>query len=271
MHGTLPDRLIILDLLLPPLLLALACMQITCSDGGSCITFKPADSSPANTSTSGAGGSSTTKTTSSSAAAAAASAAAAAKVVIPNQAPVITLITANGFGSIVRVRQGASYDLCKDGVAPTADSPCEPGATAVDPDGAAGDSAGSASSTTTTAAASLNKTDEVVVCPPAQCLSKGCSPMELRRHYFSVKGLKGCGIDTSLPEGTQFKVIFSSMQREPVVPPLPSYIAVFSAHLPRVMYPYSCSSSTSFCVKVLLACSMLLESPMSIWLQHAEC
>jgi zinc transporter 1/2/3 len=108
----------------------------------------------------------------------------------------------------VYVRQGSSYEACKDGVAPTADSPCEPGAIAVDPDGVSAASyedavGGDVSSSTSSGA---NKTDEVVVCPPEQCLTRGCSPVELRRHFFAVKGLKGCGIDTSLPEGSQFKV-----------------------------------------------------------------
>jgi hypothetical protein len=45
------------------------------------------------------------------------------------------------------------------------------------------------------------------VCPPAKCISSsGCSPAELQRHYFVTKGLKGCGIDTNAPEGTEFKV-----------------------------------------------------------------
>jgi hypothetical protein len=53
----------------------------------------------------------------------------------------------------------------------------------------------------------LNLTSRVVVCPPAKCISSsGCSPAELQRHYFVTKGLKGCGIDTNAPEGTEFKV-----------------------------------------------------------------
>jgi hypothetical protein len=75
----------------------------------------------------------------------------------------------------------------------------------MDPDGvsaAAADNASGASSSST----GVNKTDEVVVCPPEQCLTRGCSPVELRRHFFTSKGLKGCGVDTSMPAGTQFKV-----------------------------------------------------------------
>jgi zinc transporter 1/2/3 len=108
----------------------------------------------------------------------------------------------------VYVRQGSNYEPCKDGVAPTADNPCEPGATAVDPDGASPASNEETDSTDSIISSSqgVNKTAEVVVCPPEQCLSRGCSPVELRRHFFAVKGLKGCGIDTSMPEGSQFKV-----------------------------------------------------------------
>jgi hypothetical protein len=112
-------------------------------------------------------------------------------------APAISLITAPGFDAVVYVRRGSSYTPCKSGMLPAADSPCEPGANATDPDGLQ-QIGGS------TSAADL--TDRVVVCPPAACTSRGCSPVELRRHYFSAKGLQGCGIDTSRPEGTQFKV-----------------------------------------------------------------
>jgi hypothetical protein len=127
-------------------------------------------------------------------------AATAAAVAAANVAPVLSLTTSPGFGSIVRVRRGSSYGPCASGTSPTAETPCEPGAIATDPDGAA------ASDSDSSVRGPLDLTSEVVVCPPSQCLSKGCSLLELRKHYFAVKGLQGCGIDMSLDEGTTFKV-----------------------------------------------------------------
>lgn len=115
-----------------------------------------------------------------------------------NQAPTITLVTTAVFGSIVHVRRSGSYDVCKEGVLPTAAAPCEPGATAVDPDGLLSEDG--------IRTKPLDKTAEIVVCPPASCLARGCSPAELRRHYFSFKGLNGCGLDTDVAEGTEYKV-----------------------------------------------------------------
>lgn len=111
----------------------------------------------------------------------------------------ITLVAAAGFGSILSIRRGSSYSPCTPGVLPTDASPCELGAMAVDPDGVASDQGGNGSS-------ALNLTTQVVVCPPDTCLSRGCSPVTLRRHFFVAKGLQGCGIDTMAPEGSQFQV-----------------------------------------------------------------
>jgi hypothetical protein len=95
------------------------------------------------------------------------------------------------------------YQTCAEGITPTADSPCEPGATAVDPDG------GSITSSSSSGAASgLDLTAAVVVCPPAACITTGCSPVTLRRHYFAAKGLAGCGVDTAAAVGTRFTIDF---------------------------------------------------------------
>ncbi len=62
-----------------------------------------------------------------------------------------------------------------NGSEPTADVPCELGALAVDPDG--GPRGGA-----------LNLTDEVIACPPSQCLtSKGCTE-KVRRgiHVWAI-------------------------------------------------------------------------------------
>ena len=158
-------------------------LQVTCSVGGTCVSLSA--------STTGTAGSTQTSKQVSVAATVTAKPAA-------NQPPVIALLSTSDFSDIVHVRRGGSYDICKAGTAPTAAAPCEPGAIAVDPDGLV--------PANSTMPQPLNKTSEVVVCPPASCLSRGCSPTELRRNYFVTKGLAGCGIDTSAPEGTQYKV-----------------------------------------------------------------
>lgn len=117
----------------------------------------------------------------------------------PNSPPEITLDPVLGASSVVRVRRGQTYTICPEGVLPTADVPCEPGVTAVDPDGLLAADAVNGST-------AVNLTNNVVVCPPAKCVSSGCSPAELQRHYLTAKGLKGCGIDADAAEGTQFKV-----------------------------------------------------------------
>jgi hypothetical protein len=121
-----------------------------------------------------------------------------APAAVPNKAPTISLISAKGFGAVVDVKRMGQYQPCADGMTPTADNPCEPGATASDPDG----------NTTNSATSSLDLTAAVVVCPPAACLSIGCSPAVLRRHYFAAKGLAGCGIDTAAAVGTRFTIDF---------------------------------------------------------------
>lgn len=163
-------------------------LQVTCSQGGTCIA--------ASTSTTPTPGSPTSSSAASSTSQAAVAATAADS---PNQPPQITLIDILGASPVVHVRSGQAYTVCPDGVPPTADVPCEPGVVAVDPDGLA-PSDGANGSTV------LNLNSKVVVCPPAKCISSGCSPSELQRHYLAAKGLKGCGIDTSAPEGTEFKV-----------------------------------------------------------------
>jgi zinc transporter 1/2/3 len=93
----------------------------------------------------------------------------------------------------------SNYQPCAVGVTPTVSKPCEPGATSSDPDGITASSG---------ATSSLDLAAAVVVCPPAACLSIGCSPAVLRRHYFAAKGLAGCGIDTAAAVGTRFTVDF---------------------------------------------------------------
>lgn len=168
-------------------------LQVTCSQGGTCVA-SPAKTSPGSSP-------STSQSASATASAAAAAAAASSAIQQPNQPPVITLTEILGSNPVVHVRRGQPYSVCADGVPAAADTPCEPGATAMDPDGllAAVDSGGNGST-------ALNLTSRVVVCPPTRCITSGCSPQELQRHYLTSKGLQGCGIDTNAADGTQFKV-----------------------------------------------------------------
>jgi hypothetical protein len=158
-------------------------MQVTCSRGGTCVAAPTTSTAPS------AGPGNT----------AASAAAQAAAVDAPNKPPEIMLNPVLGVSSVVRVRRGQTYTVCPEGVPPTAGAPCEPGATASDPDGIQAADAFNGST-------ALNLTSRVVVCPPAKCISSGCSPAELQRHFLTAKGLKGCGIDADAAEGTQFKV-----------------------------------------------------------------
>ncbi len=164
-------------------------LQVTCSEAGACITSSTSASSTSSTSS----GTSASTTSSSSKSSAAVSAAAAVTKVAANQAPNVTLVLGTNFSTVVYVRRGGSYAPCAAGISPTPDVPCEPGANATDPDGGVGGTA-------------LDLTANVVVCPPSDCLLKGCSPDVLRSNYFSIKGLQGCGIDTMAAVGTQFAV-----------------------------------------------------------------
>jgi hypothetical protein len=112
-----------------------------------------------------------------------------------NKPPVLELVTSATLGPVVTLRRGTSYAACSPGVVPSRDAPCELGAVAMDPDGGKG-------------GAPLNLTDQVVVCPPDECLKQGCSSSTLRAYRFSVIGLKSCTIDGSDHVGSEFVVDF---------------------------------------------------------------
>jgi hypothetical protein len=83
--------------------------------------------------------------------------------------------------AVVGIRQHSQYNRCAGGQLPTAESLCEPGASAWDlEDG--------------------NLTPRVLACPPTACLERGCPG-----HEFAAKGLSGC-LNTSAPVGTTFEV-----------------------------------------------------------------
>jgi hypothetical protein len=187
-------------------------LQVTCSRGGSCVLADNQTDSTTTAAASGSaddsgdgdpGGSNSTlpaaappppaKPASPSAAAAARPPLTRARPV--NLVPLIQLVDSPELGGVVKLKQGSSYGVCAAGVQPTAAAPCELGARAVDPDGSPDGSA-------------LNMTDKVVVCPPPECLTLGCSGTALRAHLFSVKGLAGCGIDTTALLGTRYSVDF---------------------------------------------------------------
>jgi hypothetical protein len=85
-----------------------------------------------------------------------------------NAPPLIWLVNTTDFTEFVSIRQFASYAKCEDGVAPTPDKLCEPGAIAQD-------------------AEDGDLTSRVFSCPPASCIERGdgCTG-----HEFSKKGLQ---------------------------------------------------------------------------------
>jgi hypothetical protein len=154
--------------------------RVSCSVDMVCLAALPQQRAP------GAGGASTQAGQAGAAAPATTAAAAAAA----NQPPRIALVTTDALGPVVFIRQGSSYRPCS-GASPTAAAPCEPGAAAVDPDAADGRG---------------DLTASVVVCPPPECLTLGCSPAQLQRHRFAAKGLAGCPLDPMAAVGAAFQV-----------------------------------------------------------------
>lgn len=114
----------------------------------------------------------------------------------------------------------------------------------MNPDGLQAPQAGSNGST------ELNLTASLVVCPPLTCITSGCSPIELRRHLFSVKGLQGCGIDTMATEGAQFDVNFWVWDSgTPVLNATASRLLVVTKPCPDASSPHFCTSNdgSHFC------------------------
>ena len=181
--------------------------KVTCSEGGSCLVAARGGGS-SSAATGGAASAAAASGTVTAAAAVTSGSAAAVKLAEKarstaarpaNQPPRIALRAASDAlaGANVFVRRVfGSYPACRKESKPTVDEPCEPGASAFDPDGG-GDGKG------------LDISDDVVVCPPPACVQGGgCSPGELRRHHFGVKGLAGCAFDPMAAEGTVFPVTF---------------------------------------------------------------
>lgn len=98
-------------------------------------------------------------------------------------APSISLVSSAAYGTAVTVRRFSSLAACAPGAQPSADAPCDPGATAAEADG-------------------TDITYRVLSCPPEDCLPFGCPG-----HEFATKGLAGC-VDTAAAEGTVFAVRF---------------------------------------------------------------
>ncbi|KAG2442746.1 hypothetical protein HXX76_002828 [Chlamydomonas incerta] len=76
-------------------------------------------------------------------------------------------------GQAVAVRRGTAYRRCTAGKVPTTQLPCEPGATAWDPEDG-------------------NITQLVALCPPADC-----APSQCRAHAVAAKQPADCGVDTT--------------------------------------------------------------------------
>jgi hypothetical protein len=93
----------------------------------------------------------------------------------PPPPPTLTLRTTGALGKHVNVAKGITYDVCAAGVQPTAQLPCELGATAA-------------------AGVDVNLTALVLVCPPASCVKSGVG---CAGHTMAQKGLQGCGINIS--------------------------------------------------------------------------
>jgi hypothetical protein len=162
--------------------------QFTCSVGGSCSTLASGASGQVP-------GTNSSTSTQSAARSSSSSSSQLTQRAAANKPPVIELVTSAALGPVVTIRRGTSYTTCSPGAAPSRDDPCELGAVAVDPDGGEG-------------GGPLNLTDQVVACPPVECLTQGCPSSTLRAYRFSVIGLKSCTINGADHVGSQFVVDF---------------------------------------------------------------
>ncbi|KAK9807795.1 hypothetical protein WJX72_009618 [[Myrmecia] bisecta] len=143
--------------------------------------------------------------------------------------PMLQLIYATHLASVVQVKQGQAYAACAAGIQPTADAPCELGATAHD-----------------YAGADLNS--RVVACPSQTCLTTGnCSGLA-----FALKGLAACNLNTSAPVGTILQVPFTVFdQYQP--PTSASVSRSIAITAPCSTGQYLCSGSCSPISCALLA------------------
>jgi hypothetical protein len=143
--------------------------KISCSEGGTCVARGAASAAAA------AAPADAAAAPARDALAARAAKADEAKAA-PNQPPRVALRTSNALGPMVYIRRAfGTYAACGPKQLPTTDVPCELGASALDPDGGP------------KGKGEVDLTGELVVCPPAACLTVGCSPEELKRHRFAVK------------------------------------------------------------------------------------
>jgi hypothetical protein len=239
-----------MQVIAPSLMLLHGCAaQVTCSVGGSCSLedsgtrsggvprLAPGESTSTSTQPTGNGTSSTQLT----------------RTATANKPPVIELVTSPALGPVVTLKRGSSYAACSPGTAPLKDAPCEPGAWAMDPDGGEGGTA-------------LNLTDQVVACPPAECLTQqGCSSSTLRAYRFSVNGLKSCTINLSEFVGAQFVVDFWVWDAGvPQVRAGVNRSLVVGPPCPDASSPYWCTNSatgSSYCSGVPCTTSTKLLPP----------
>jgi hypothetical protein len=197
------------------------------------------------------------------------------RVAAVNKPPVINLVTSAALGPVVTLSRGSSYAACSPGTVPSMDAPCEPGAVALDPDGGEGGTP-------------RNVTDQIVVCPPAECLTQGCASSTLRAYYFTVNGLKSCTINGSDYVGAQFVVDFwvwdsgfpslrAGVNRSVVVGPActdasSSYWCTDSATGSSYCSGVPCSTSSRLLPASAGAVQLVLQPPASrtLYLRYGE-
>ncbi|CAL6334797.1 unnamed protein product [Bathycoccus prasinos] len=111
--------------------------------------------------------------------------------------PIATLITYEGFGASVQLKQYTPYYKCDVGQIPTNDVPCEPGVLVIQPQ--------------------VNNEDPIDIstftlsCPPSDCL--GFIPA-CPVHYFKNKGVVGCPINPDANPGSSFELEFIVFEQD---------------------------------------------------------
>ena len=115
--------------------------------------------------------------------------------------PIASVITYEGFGSSIQLKQYTPYYKCDTDQIPTADVPCEPGVLVMQPQ--IGD------------ADPIDISEFTLSCPPSDCLEyvPACPA-----HYFKNKGVVGCPINPDANPGTTFDMEFIVFEQDAQYP-----------------------------------------------------